>query len=202
MQVQVQPLSAHRTSPAPCLILISRDQYLSCRVQVPDLERAITAIRIGDRFYSFFKAVPDCRKLLGIVVKLSYRGDQVAVTKVGKVYGIWVWEPDAQPLADVTRGHQSPPLPAPAGCRILVSKQQYQSVDIYVPDLEQPLQAIAVDSRYYSIFRVESEAQRLIELVGKITQRGDETVVVRVDKGYSICILEPEGQTSPVSQSN
>ncbi|MBD2463219.1 hypothetical protein H6G89_19480 [Oscillatoria sp. FACHB-1407] len=199
MQLQVQPLSAHRAGPAPCLILMSRDQYSSGRVQVPDLDRPIAAIQIGDRFYSFFKAVPDCRKLLGIIVKLSYRGDQIAITKASKVYGIWIWEPDAQSLKDLTRQGSTVSLPAPATCRILVSRQQYQQVDICVPDLDQPLQAIAIDNHYYSIFRVESDVQRLIELVGKITQRGDETIVTRVEKGYCICILEPEAQVITTS---
>jgi hypothetical protein len=170
---------------------MSRDQYSSGRVQVPDLDRPIAAIQIGDRFFSFFKAVPDCRKLLGFVIKLSYRGDQIAVTKASKVYGIWVLEPEAQSLKDLTGRSSSAAMPTPGTCRILLSRQQYRQVE---PDLDQPLQAIAIDSQYYSVFRVESDVQRLLELVGKITQRGDETVITRVEQGYCICILEPEAQ--------
>jgi hypothetical protein len=194
MQLQAQPPSAHRTSPAPCLILASRDQYLSCRVQVPDLDRHIAAIRVGDRFYSFFKAVPDSRKVLGIVVKLSYRGDEAAIANAGKVHGIWVWEPEAQPLLDGDRGRKPPLLSPPAGCRILVSRNQYQQVDIQVPDLDQPLEAIVTENRCYSIFRIEPEVDRVFELVGKITQRGDETLITRLEKGYAVCILEPDAQ--------
>lgn len=195
MQLQAQPPSTHRTGPAPCLILASRDHYLSCRIQVPDLDRPIGAICVGDRYYGFFKAAPDCRKVLGIAVKLSYQGDSIVLTKVGKGYGVWVWEPDAHPLPSLPA--KTLPLPAPATCRILVSRNQYQMVDIQVPDLDQPLQAIATENKFYSIFRVESDAARVIELVGKITQRGDETAVIRVEEGYAVCILEPEAQLRP-----
>ena len=46
--------------------------------------------------------------------------------------------------------------------------------------------------QYYSIFKVEEEADKALEIVGRLTQQGDEITVAMTRKGYAICVLEPE----------
>jgi hypothetical protein len=180
---------------SPCLMLASRDQYMACHIRVPDLAQRLAAIRIGGSYYSFFRMVDDSRKALSLTVKLCYRGDKVALTRVAKGYGLWILEPEAQPTHLERIGSTShTQLSEPALCRIMVSRTQYQSLAIRVPDLEQPLDAIQVNGNYYSIFRIETDLDRLIEIVAKTTRRGDETIILRIQEGYAICVWEPEVQ--------
>jgi hypothetical protein len=182
-----------RAKPVPCIVLLSREQYRSCHIRVPDQEQPLAAIWLGDRYFSFFQALSDSKRALGLVIKLSHRGDAAAITPIAKGYAIWIWESDA---TLVTR-HQaiSPNLPRlvePAFCKLLVSQDQYKKLEIHVPDLEQSILAIQTDGQYYSIFRVESQVEKVLEIVAKITLRGDETAIARMDAGYAICIWEPE----------
>ncbi|HEY9645046.1 MAG TPA: hypothetical protein V6C88_01685 [Chroococcidiopsis sp.] len=182
----------------PCILLASRSQYRSCHVEVPDLEQRMPAIVVGDRYYSFFKAVADGRKALSIAIKLIYRGDQIAIAQTSKTYGIWIWEPDARSVASARPARLSEtPIAEPAPCKILITHDLYQSLTIKVPDLDQDVAAVTADGKYYSIFRVEPEADKLLEITAKIAQRGDETAIVKIDRGYAICIWEPDAQ--PVS---
>ncbi len=179
-------------TPLPCLFLASSHQYGVCQIQVPDIERPLAAIAIGEQYYSFFRSVQDGHRALSMMTRLSYCGDRTALKKTPKGYGIWVEEPDASP-----RSAQASPLgkgdvqiPAPA--KMLISKNQYEELQIMAPDLDQPLEAIAHEQKYYSIFRVETDTERVITIITKTALRGDETVTFRTDTGYAICVIEPE----------
>ena len=192
---------AQNVRPSPCIMLASRDQYLACHIRVPDLEQRLAAIWIGDSYYSFFRMVGDSRKALSLTVKLCYRGDKVALTRVAKGYGLWVLEPEAGPTyGKRTLSTSHGQFSEPALCKIMVSRTQYQTLTIRVPDLEQPLDAIQVNGNYYSIFRIETDLDRLIEIVAKTTRRGDETIILRIQEGYAICVWEPEVQ--PIQTTN
>jgi len=191
MRSQALPPLNSAANPAPCLILASRLQYRSCHIRVPDLDRAIPAIYVNSQYFSLFSASSDCRKTLSIAVKLSYRGDRTALTKTAKGYAAWVEEPTAIP----TQSHRPDLTPyasrLPAACRILVSQSQYQHLEITVPDLDQPLNAICVENNYFSIFRVTPDVEKVFDLVAKLAQRSEETVVIGTREGYAIGILEP-----------
>jgi hypothetical protein len=203
------PVSSHdmvqRATPAPFYILISRDQYSSCHVSVPEMEKPLAAIEIGDTHYSFFTAVADSKRVLGIAIKLSYMGDAIAITKIAKGYAVWVLEPDTRLLRFQNSGGQpfNPKprrSPTPTVCRVLLSPQQYRPLNIWVPDLDQPLSAIEFEGKYYSIFRVEADVTKLLEIAAKIMQRGDEIVMTKTEQGqFAICIWEPEGYLNPAS---
>lgn len=199
-----------RATPAPFYILISREQYFSCHISVPEVEKPLAAIQIGDTYYSFFTAVADSRRVLGIAVKLSYLGDTIAITKIAKGYAVWVLEADTHLLnsqfprsqaSSQTNGQTSSQnlgrSSTLTSCRVLVSQDQYQTLTILVPDLDQPLSAIQFEDKYYSIFRAESDATKLLEIAAKIMQRGDELVITKAEQGHAICIWEPEGYLSP-----
>ncbi|HEY9622899.1 MAG TPA: hypothetical protein V6C78_21255 [Crinalium sp.] len=190
-----------RANPSPFYVLIARNRYSSCHVLVPEMEKPLAAICLADHYYSFFTTVTDSRRALGIAVKLSYLGDRAVITKIPKGYAIWVWETEMQLFGQSGRaGLNVVRSPKVAPCKVLVSREQYRALEIQVPDLDQPLSSIQFEGNYYSIFRVETDATKILELVAKITQRGDEMVITKADKGgFALCVLEPEGYLPQMS---
>lgn len=179
-------------SPVSCLFLASCQQYNTCQIFVPDIEKPLAAIAIGDQYYSFFRSVQDSHRALSMMTRLSYCGDRVAVKKNPKGYGIWVEELDAAPRSRLRNTHHpsTPPIPAPS--TMLISKSQYKELQILVPDLDQPLAAIAHNGRYFSLFRIETDTEKVITIITKTAMCGDETVVFRTADGYAICVIEPD----------
>lgn len=180
-------------TPVSCLFIASRHQYSACQIKVPDLDRPLAAIAIGNRYYSFFRVAQESPRALSMVTRLSYCGDRVAIKKNPKGYGIWVEEPDASP--------RSPRSTSPTGnkttqilasSKVLVSASQYEELQVVVPDLDQPVEAIAYGGKYYSLFRTGTDTDKVIDLVAKIALRGDETVMFKTKKGYAVCIIEPD----------
>lgn len=176
------------SSPAPCYILADRQQYSTCHVRVPDLEHRLSAIVLGGKFYGFFQVAAEPRKAIAILIKLAYRGDAVALTKMPKGYGIWVAEPDAQPPAT----NQERIAPAPAPCFLLVSQYPHQPVRARVPDLAQPVDALVVNQQYYSIFKAELPADYALEILAKLLQRGDQSLLMSGKTGFVVGIYEPD----------
>jgi|GEM_PF-331095 len=174
-----------------CKLLTSRDQYQTCHVIVPDLAHPLAAIRLGDRCYSLFQTLTESERVLKVLIKLHQRGDEVIVTKTSKGYTLWVWEPEASlktaPAAKST-------LAPPASFKVLVTPEQFPFWTVQVPDLSQSLQAIEVAGQYYSLFRLETDVDRLFDIVAKITDRGDVTIVFAASQGYAVCVLEPDAQ--------
>ncbi len=164
-------------------ILESRSQYRSCHIQVPDESDRLAAIQVGDQYYSFFKVVKERQKTLQVAARLVYRGDEVVITHVSKGDVIWVLEPDA--------GSQTE-KPANRFYKILQDGWEYESCVISVPDIAQPLEAIFTSGKYYSLLRVVKDREAAIELVDRLTQKGNETVITQSDRGVSIWVLEPD----------
>lgn len=82
-------------------ILESREQYQTCRIKVPHLERRLFAILVNDEYYSFFRAEKTKEKVLEIMAKLGHRVQKTVIIKTEKGYVIWNWEPEASPLGVV-----------------------------------------------------------------------------------------------------
>lgn len=179
----------HGSGFASCILLASRHQYASGHVWVPDLEQPVAAIWVGDRFYSFFKTIR-AEETFKLIEKLSQRGDRVALTETAQGYALWIWEVSAAPTQATHNRQVRNRHPAPAPC--LLVTRRVDPIEIWVPDLDQPLDAIYLGDKYYSIFRVEPEIAKALELTAKITQRGDEAAIARLEKDYAVCIWEPE----------
>lgn len=180
-------------TPVSCLFIASRHQYSACQIQVPDLDRPLAAIAISNRYYSFFRSAQESHRALSMLTRLSYCGDRVAIKKNPKGYGIWVEEPDASPRSTRSTsptGDNTTQILAPS--KVLISTSQYEELQIVVPDLDQPVEAIAYGGKYYSLFRTETDADKVIDLIAKIALRGDETVIVKTDHGHAVCIVEPD----------
>lgn len=179
-------------------ILSSRSQYQPCHIQVPDLEKRLPAIRVGDRYYSLFKVEPERDRAVRILEKLLKRGDDALIIQTTKGYVVWVWEPEAHPenFAQPSQSINSPPTPSRNFDQvpILTSRNLYQPCHIRVPDLKQRLAAIKFEGAYYSLFRIETDLERAIERIQQLNQRSDKAVITPSPRGYIIWVLEPEAQ--------
>lgn len=180
-----------QTAFVSCKLLTSRDQYQTCHIVVPDLEQPLAAIQLGDRYYGLFQTLTDSERVLKVLIKLHQRGDEVIVTKAGKSYILWIWEPEANLKKAVAA---KPTLAPPASFKLLVTPDQFPFWTVQVPDLSQSLQAVEVSGQYYSLFRLERNVDRLFEIVAKMTQQGDVTIVFEASQGYAVCVLEPDAQ--------
>jgi hypothetical protein len=80
-------------------------------------------------------------------------------------------------------------------CKILSSRNQYSPCHIQVPDSPARLAAIAVDSRYYSFFKLVSDRTKTLQIAAKLVYRGDDVAITQTPKGDVIWIYEPEAQT-------
>lgn len=182
------PTVSQLKAPSPSYILADRQQYTTCHVKVPDLEQRLSAIQLGERFYSFFQVAPEARKAIALLTKLVYRNEAVVLTRMPRGYGIWVEEPDASrvgtPAATVKK--------QTASCLVLVNQYPHQRCRIQVPDLPQSVDAIAVDQNFYSVFKTEIPAEQALEIIAKLLQRGDKALLLGDRHGYSVGIYEPE----------
>ncbi len=171
-----------------CKMLRDRAQYRSCHIRVPDSQDRLAAIKVHDRYYSFFKLIEEEQKALQIAAKLVYRGDEVAMTLTVKGVAIWVYEAEA-----------SSPKPSKVAkqtgsrlWRILTSQQEYQRCEISVPDGTQALTAICWNQRYYSLLRMVREELQAIELAERLSSKGHDAIITRNDCGYEVWVLEAD----------
>jgi hypothetical protein len=80
-------------------------------------------------------------------------------------------------------------------CKILASRNQYSPCHIQVPDSQERLAAIAVDTRYYSFFKLVSDRAKTLQIAAKLVYRGDDVAITQTPKGDVIWIYEAEAQT-------
>ncbi len=73
-------------------ILESRQQYQTCRIQVPHLKRRLFAISFNGQYYSFLRVEKTKEKALEVLAKLGDRVGETAIAKTEKGYTIWARE--------------------------------------------------------------------------------------------------------------
>lgn len=96
-ETQEETQEVEDLDPTAAQISTSREQYQTCRVRVPHLERRIFAVLVRGEYYGLFRSGITQEKALEIVTKLIHRGDQPVITQTEKGYAVWVWQPEAQP---------------------------------------------------------------------------------------------------------
>ncbi|MEO1095501.1 MAG: hypothetical protein AAFX01_11440 [Cyanobacteria bacterium J06638_28] len=173
-------------------LLSQREDYATCHIHIPGEPQRMPAIAVGDRFYSFFRSLKDSQKTLGILLKLSNRGNQVVMTPTSRGYALWVYEADAT-LASNSRGRRRTLATTfgPADCWIVSDRQPgYRICSLRLPDLAKTVQGITNGQKLYSLYRREQSSEAAIKLATRLCQRGDEVVVVVGTSGYVICIYE------------
>ncbi len=192
------PISAVDVDFPPTVPLLSRSQYRSCHIWVPDIPDRQPAILLGMKYYSLFRVTKSKSEALELINKLSRKQPEIVVTVIPKGFGIWVYEPDAI-ADDLIRTQPKLELAAPtAPEKILVSRDQYQSCYIRVPDLDKPLVAIAVNNKYYALFKAVPDQSQALILLEKLEQRGDDTVITRTTTGYAVWVREVDAQPERV----
>lgn len=191
------------STPLSCLFLSASNQYTACQINVPDLTCSLAAIAVEGKYYSFFRLVQDSDCVLSMIIRLIDSGDRVAVTQKPNGYNIWVNEPEATPrsakairVSDFSEGCANADgnnrVQCPAPSKILKSTDHCKQIQIQVPDLDQPVKAIAHKGKYYSFFRMEPDPERVITILTKTACRGDETIAIKTANGYAICVIEPD----------
>ncbi|NEQ47856.1 MAG: hypothetical protein F6K00_31740 [Leptolyngbya sp. SIOISBB] len=182
----------------PVKLLSQRDDYTTCHIFVPEVGapdggHRSPAIALDGLFYSFFHSSVKPVKILRLLQKLSAKGELTVTTPTSHGYAIWVHEPEAE-LA-TRKGKQSRTLPpsfGPANCWLIGDRQpNYRPCTLDVPDLPDTVQGLANGQKLFSLFRRESDADMALKLGSRLSQRGDETVILVSEDAYAICIYEP-----------
>jgi hypothetical protein len=76
--------------------------------------------------------------------------------------------------------------------KILESREHYQTCRIKVPYLKRRLFAILVNGEYYSFFKAEPTKEKVLEIMAKLGDRLEKTVITKTEKGYVIWNWEPK----------
>jgi hypothetical protein len=76
--------------------------------------------------------------------------------------------------------------------KVLESRTLYQTCRIKVPHLERRLFAILVEGQYYSLSRAEETKEHVLEIMARLGDKLEKSVITKTEKGYAIWDLEPE----------
>jgi len=68
---------------------------------------------------------------------------------------------------------------------------EYRTCHICVPDSDERMPAILVNRQYYSFFKSVKERVKALNMTVKLQEKGNDALIVKTPKGYSIWILEP-----------
>lgn len=196
--MSAQPLSANPSDaleqPVYCLLLASKEQYLTCHVRLADSPERLSAIRHGAQYYSLFRPIPAADRLLELVVKLGHRHHNTAITQSAQGYLVWVHEQDAVLAAPEGRSPRILPTFPAAHCLILTQTTPQQPCYLRVPDLSEQIAGIAVNvqqqPRLYSLLRQNASLAKLLEVGAELTRWGEEIAVLPTKAGYALCVLE------------
>lgn len=188
-------LAAAPSSGMACRLLFDRDLYSPCHIRVPDTDHRLPAIYVDNQFYSFLKLVPEARKALNVMIRLGKRDATAAVTLTHRGYAVWAHEPGARYAPPARQpGHGIRPVFAPQPCLLVADKSTYQTCQLQVPDVTKPLMALAHNNRYYSIFKQDTDAARVLDIAAKLARRGDETLLIIEPSTFILALLEPNGR--------
>ncbi|MGD1907904.1 MAG: hypothetical protein ACFB0C_18215 [Leptolyngbyaceae cyanobacterium] len=173
-------------------ILTDRDQYSTCHVTIPGESERLPAVALNGQFYSFFRSSADLTTTFKLVVKLTQRGDAVVLTQTKMGHVIWLIEPDAQVASSSAKARSVTPNFGPADCWILRDRQSgYQPCTLKVPDLPETVPGLAMGQKLFSFYRRDRDGSNALKLAGRLTQRGDEVVVLLAQDTYVLCVREP-----------
>ncbi|MEM9001891.1 MAG: hypothetical protein AAGE59_00045 [Cyanobacteria bacterium P01_F01_bin.86] len=187
----------------PAKLLIHREDYVTCHIRAPEEPQRLSAIALEGKFYSFFRALREPTKTLGLLLKLTARGNQVAMTPTNRGYVIWVHEPDSTLAlpANQSTPHTLPLTFGPANCWVIGERQPgYQACSLKLPDLPDDVLGLAdSNQKLYSLYRREGDAAHALKLAAKLVKRGDEVILLVRTTGYILCVYEPGAKIAPPS---
>lgn len=177
----------------PVKLLAQRDDYTTCHIFLPEDGHRSPAIALDGNFYSFFRSLDNPVKILSILQKLSAKGEPTVMTPTKRGYAIWVYEPSAILAAPSGQAPRTlPPSFGPANCWIINEQQPgYRICNLDVPDLPDAVPGLANGQKLFSLYRREKDADITLKLGSRLSQRGDEIVILVTGQAYAICLYEP-----------
>jgi hypothetical protein len=178
-----------------CKLLFDRDLYAPCHIRVPDADHRLSAIYVDNQFYSFLKTVPEARKAIDVTMRLAKRDDTAAITLTRRGYVVWGHEPGARYAPPARQpGYGIRPVFGPQACLMVADESAYQTCRLQVPDVTKPLMALTHNNRYYSFFKQDTDAAKVLDIAAKLARRGDETLLVIEPSRLTLALLEPNGR--------
>ncbi|WP_017297331.1 hypothetical protein [Nodosilinea nodulosa] len=188
-------LTAASTSAIACKLLFDRDLYTPCHIRVPDTDHRLSAIYVDNQFYSFLKVVPEARKAIDVVMRLGKRDSIAAITQTRRGYAVWAHEVGARYAPPARQqGYGIRPMLGPQPCLMVADENAYQTCRLQVPDVTKPLMALTYNNRYYSFFKQDTDAVKVLDIAAKLARRGDETLLVIEPPTFTLALLEPNGR--------
>lgn len=177
----------------PVKLLAQRDDYTTCHIFTPEDGHRLPAIALDGNFYSFFRSLNDPVKVISILRKLAAKGDATVMTPTRRGYAIWVCEPTAVLTSPQGKPSRNlPPSFGPANCWVISDRQPgYRTCTLDVPDLPDAVPGLANGQKLFSLYRREKEADTTLKLGARLSQRGDEIVMLVAQQTYALCIYEP-----------
>ncbi len=83
------------------------------------------------------------------------------------------------------------PIISPALPKILNDRDSQSRCQIRVPDLDQPLEAIYLEGRYYGLMKSFTDKQKMLDMVERLGQKQEDIVLASQGNGVAIWIWEP-----------
>ncbi|MEL6762923.1 MAG: hypothetical protein AAFO87_04510, partial [Cyanobacteria bacterium J06607_6] len=91
-----------------------------------------------------------------------------------------------------SKARNLPPSFGPANSWIVSADQSgYNTCSLKVPDLPDLVRGLANGQRLFSLYRQESDPKTALSLGSRLSQRGDEIVILVGDASYAIYVYEP-----------
>lgn len=174
-------------------ILESRAQYRSCHVCLPGENYRVAAVTVDNQYYSLVKVVRERQRSLEIANRLLTMGKAAVITKLAKGYAIWRLEPDA--YTDACPRLPSQPTVQPEDlthCKVLESRNEYQTCHISMTDRDKRLAAIYVDRNYYGLHKVVTTQEQALGLAARLQRKGSSVVITKTAQGHTVWVLEPD----------
>jgi hypothetical protein len=90
-------LDASPISTTQPVLVLAPQEYQTCRIGVPHVDKRLFAILFEDEYYSLFRARKTPEKAQEVAEKLRQRGNRAVITQIDQEHAVWVWEPEAYP---------------------------------------------------------------------------------------------------------
>ncbi|PSM50140.1 hypothetical protein C7Y66_05660 [Chroococcidiopsis sp. CCALA 051] len=68
---------------------------------------------------------------------------------------------------------------------------EYCTCHIGISESDERMAAIIVNKQYYSFFKSVKDREKALSVVNKLQEKGNDALIVKNPKGYSIWVLEP-----------
>jgi hypothetical protein len=86
------------------------------------------------------------------------------------------------------------PSPTSTDYTVLTQRQQYTPCHLRLPDEPTPMAGICFQDYYYSFFKVVPTLDRAQQLVDRLVERGNRSIITTTPKGYVLWVYEAKAE--------